>query len=169
MSTRLAFSNAQKARHISVPTFSLSPTEGRSAKDEPAAAPRSARLMGDALLASSATQLSNDVTRKKRPFDFVILSLRKMTRVVFPFFSHPCTNLYQSRGRILSGSTKATHVVPHIALPMERTGHDGKLRRSRDYHLPKMRALKTAAVSRAQADKNCARVMLHIDSITADT
>jgi len=52
---------------------------------------------------------------------------------------------------------------------MERTGRDGKLRRSRDYHLRKMRALETAAVSRAQADKNCARVMLHIDSITADT
>lgn len=61
--------------------------------------------------------------------------------------------------------TKATHV----ALSMERTGRDGKLRRSRDYHLRKMRAMETAAVSRAQADKNCARVMLHIDSITADT
>jgi len=31
-----------------------------------------------------------------------------------------------------------------------------------------MRALETAAVSRAQAD-NCARAMLHIDGIAADT
>ncbi|KYQ56911.1 hypothetical protein ALC60_04115 [Trachymyrmex zeteki] len=81
MSTRLAFSHAQKARHISVPTFSLfnvarprlggmasanvgeskvtreKKRRGKVGKDEPAdPALNSARLMGDALLASSATQ-----------------------------------------------------------------------------------------------------------------
>jgi len=102
MSTLLAFSRTQKARHISVPTFSLSnearprlggmasanvgeskvtrekKRRGKVGKDELAAAALdSARLMGDALLASSATQslvfpvkereaLSNEITRKKR-------------------------------------------------------------------------------------------------------
>lgn len=48
-------------------------------------------------------------------------------------------------------------------------GHDGKLRRSRGLPPSKnARFGSGAAVSRAQAD-NCARAMLHIDSITADT
>ncbi|KYM78725.1 hypothetical protein ALC53_10779 [Atta colombica] len=57
MSTRLAFSHAQKARHISVPTFSLSNM----------ARPRLGGMASANVGESKVTREKKEVTRKKRP------------------------------------------------------------------------------------------------------